>query len=250
MTQPQPKPRIRHLILDDEDIEIRAADDGSKIHRITIFKNEKARSGPELSLKGMSIAAYKRNPTVQWAHDTMGYTPSGGLPIGRTVLLDKDDSRIKADFTFLQDDPFASRVENAWEQGYIRAASVSWRSIESERIDGEEQDWFGTGWRDTKSELLEWSLVPVPADPGALRESFVRSVIADPRFLMANDFVAGEARDAQALITREDVERIAREILAEHTPPIGPEVDDDKIEADYTQLLESIARIKATLGGS
>ena len=172
-------PRVRQYAIPGEDIESRTEEDGSKVHRVTIFRNQKARSGPELVLKGLSLVNYIRNPTVQWAHDTVGRTGSGGLPIAKSLKLDKTDDRIVADFTFLQGDPFAQRVENAWDQGFIRAASVSWLPKETEQVDGE-TDEYGFGmWRDTKSELLEWSLVPVPADPGALREAYLRALAAD-----------------------------------------------------------------------
>ena len=239
----QPKLHTRQIILADDDIETRAPDDGPKIHRITVFRNEKARMGPELSLKGMSTANYKRNPTVQWAHDTMGHTASGGLPIGRSLKLDKTEDRLISDFSFLQDDPFASRVENAWNQGFIRAASVSWRSIETERIDDEEQDFFGGGWRDVKSELLEWSLVPVPADPGALREAFVRSVLSDSRILTSKDLIIDRDGDDYEE-WRGELKEIVREIMAENVP------EEPGEEIDYAPLAEAVSQVKATLGGS
>ena len=48
--------------------------------------------------------------------------------------------------------------------GFLRAASISWLPLESRPVEGGRL-------RDTRSELLEWSIVAVPADPDALRES-------------------------------------------------------------------------------
>ena len=225
------QPRVRQVVLGDEDITTREVD-GQQVHSITIFRNEKARSGPELILKGMSVSDYRKNPTVQWAHDTAGHTASGGLPIARTLKLDKGLERIVADFTFLQGDPFASRVENAWDQGFIRSASLSWLPKESERIEGEPDDWFGNGWRDTKSELLEWSLVAVPADPGALREAYYRSLgvpeIDDDPFNV-------EGRD--------EIKAIIREVLAESEDP--PDDTDERI----AQMATAVQEINANLKG-
>ena len=254
MDRPSGAVGVRHFILDDDDIEVRADDEGTKVHSITVFKNEKARGGPDLSLKGLSVANYRKNPIVQWAHDTMGHTASGGLPIGRTVKIDKGEARMRAEFTFLQDDPFAERVENAWNQGFIRAASVSWRAIESERVEDEDQDLFGGGWRDTKSELLEWSLVPVPADPDALRESFVRG------FYMATRDLPDDAGPDAAIGTPEwesavedAVDRYLQRRLDNTDDPDPEPVIDPELAARQGKLLadasKTIAEINASLKG-
>ena len=72
-----------------------------------------------------------------------------------------------AEFEFLEDDAFAQRIRNAWDKGFLQAASISWLPIESVPAK------YG-GVRDVRAELLEWSIVSVPADPDALRESHRR----------------------------------------------------------------------------
>ena len=141
---------------------------GKNRYEATIAANEKVRQPPDLEFEGLSTENYLRNPVVMWAHDSMGRSPSGGLPIGRTLKLHRShDGQIIAEFEFLDDDPFAQRVKNAWDKGFLRAASISWIPVESVPI--------GDGrWRDTKSDLLEWSIVSVPADPDALREAHIR----------------------------------------------------------------------------
>ena len=155
---------VRSMYMDI--VEHRALD--GDLYRVTIAANEKVRQPPELEFGGLSTENYSRNPVVMWAHDAVGRSPSGGLPIGRTLNLVKvPGGRIVADFEFLGDDPFAQRVKNAWDKGFLRAASISWIPVDSTPVDG-------GGWRDTRSDLLEWSIVSVPADPEALRESHRR----------------------------------------------------------------------------
>lgn len=141
---------------------------GEGLYRVTIAASEKVRQPPELDFGGLSTLNYSKNPVVMWAHDSVGRSPSGGLPIGRTLNLAKGpDGQIVADFEFLEDDPFAQRVKNAWDKGFLRAASISWVPQETTPAEG-------GGWRDMRSDLLEWSIVSVPADPDALRESHRR----------------------------------------------------------------------------
>ena len=151
---------------------------GQGAYRVTIAANDKARQPPELDLSGISTENYFKNPVVMWAHDLTGRSPSGGLPIGRTLALDWVRGRgLVARFEFLDDDPFAKRVRNAWDKGFLRAASISWVPLESGRSDD-------GGRRDTRADLLEWSIVPVPADPEALRDShrlMLDAYLSDPQ---------------------------------------------------------------------
>jgi hypothetical protein len=136
-------------------------------YRATIFVNERARQGPDLDITGMQVENYMRNPVVLWSHDMSGKTESAGLPIGRTNRMTNTDGKIEVDFEFLADDPFADRVRNAWDKGFLQAASVSWLPLESEESEDGHQ-------RDVRSDLLEWSIVSVPSDPDAVRQAHSR----------------------------------------------------------------------------
>ena len=174
------------------DIVERRALEGN-FYRVTIAANERVRQPPELDFGGLSTERYLRNPVVMWAHDISGRSESGGLPIGRTRELTRDGTgRLVADFEFLSEDSFAQRVKNAWDKGFLRAASISWMPVEGGPSEGGQ-------WRDTKSDLLEWSIVAVPADPDALRESqsrMIRELVAE-----ASESASREVREIVDLVT-------------------------------------------------
>ena len=152
--------RVAPVMLEDIESE------GENLYSVTIMANEVARGPVELVRRGIDFSAYKKNPVVLWIHDQAGHTKAGGLPIGMTrKLVETPSGEIRAWFEFLVGDPFVDRIKNAWDKGFLRAASVAWRALESEPT--------SRGWRDTRSELLEWSLVPVPADPDAVRSLYV-----------------------------------------------------------------------------
>lgn len=158
------EPQIRSMSMD---IVQRTAVSANR-RAVTIAANNRARATPELELGGLQFDNYRRNPVVMWAHDAVGRSPSGGLPIGRTLSIGRaPDGGIVAEFEFLDDDPFAQRIRNAWDKGFLQAASISWLPLESRPA-------ANGGLRDIRSELLEWSIVSVPADPDALRESHRR----------------------------------------------------------------------------
>ena len=135
------------------------------IHSATIFANKASRDGMVVEPSGMDFSGYGKNPVVLYAHDLTGRTQAAGLPIGRTRRLVRTaEGRVRAEFEFLPGDAFADRVRNAWRRGFLRGASMGWRAIESRPSGG--------GVVITKSELLEWSIVAVPADPDALRDAY------------------------------------------------------------------------------
>ena len=97
--------------------EARQAEDGNP-HRMVIAANEVSRNGDELNLRGISFKNYRKNPVVLWSHDSYG-----GIPIAKTLKIGHDDQgRIEADFEFNSEDEFAARVENGWNNGFIRSA--------------------------------------------------------------------------------------------------------------------------------
>ena len=162
--------------------EARQAEDGSA-HRMVIAANETSRNGDELNLRGISFKNYRKNPVVLWAHDSYQ-----GIPIAKTLKIGHDDQgRIEADFEFNSEDEFAARVENAWNGGFIRAASI--RFMPTKVVEMLDEQGRVDRLRIEESELLEWSLVPIPADPDAVRaaaramnlpEEIFRGIVPEP----------------------------------------------------------------------
>ena len=142
--------------------EARQAEDGSP-HRMVVAANERSRNGDEVNLRGINFANYRKNPVVLWSHDSWG-----GIPIAKTLKIGHDDQgRIEADFEFNAADEFAARVENAWNGGFIRSASI--RYLPTKVVEVRNEEGKVERLRVEESELLEWSLVPVPADPDSVR---------------------------------------------------------------------------------
>ena len=195
----------------------------AKRRSVVIAANDRARTAPEIDLAGLRFDNYRRNPVVMWAHDATGRSPSGGLPIGRTLSIERaSDGGIVAEFEFLEDDAFAQRIRNAWDKGFLQAASISWLPIESMPAES-------GGARDVRAELLEWSIVSVPADPDALRESHRRmleSVIEDGIDINGVEKKKGRI----AMTTTTDIEGIKKDLadinsfVRERFEPVSREV--------------------------
>lgn len=125
--------------------------------QITISTVALDRDRDEVVPEGGDFTAYQRNPVVLFGHDR------SGLPVGSTTTLEVVPGRgIRARWRWLEGDAFAARVKNAFEQGVLRAASIGFLPQASEPNGN-------GGRRFTKWELLEWSLVPLPANADAVR---------------------------------------------------------------------------------
>ena len=227
---------------------------------VVIAANERARAAPEIDLAGLRFENYRRNPVVMWAHDSTGRSPSGGLPIGRTLSISRSpDGGIVAEFEFLEDDPFAQRIRNAWDKGFLRAASISWLPVESVPAKS-------GGARDVRAELLEWSIVSVPADPDALRETHRRMLdslieVTDRDVQDGEDEDREDKRRSVRMTTTGDIEGIKRELaeinsfVRERFEPVSEEVgllreETERISQSVNAAMERERSVRrSALGG-
>src|SRR5207249_2987837 len=60
---------------------------------------------------GADLTFYRKNPSVLYGHDY------SSLPVAVTTAIDVSAHGIQATWRWLENDPFADRVRNAWNQG-------------------------------------------------------------------------------------------------------------------------------------
>ena len=104
-----------------------------------------------VDLKGLDVSNYMQNPVVLFAHD------SNSLPVGKTLSLVEEGGRLIAKMKFaVKESAFAREVYELIKGGYLNAFSIGFIPKETE------DNVY------TKAELLEYSVVPIPANPRAL----------------------------------------------------------------------------------
>lgn len=147
------------------DFEIRKVDGEERTYWFTASTEDRARDGHVIVQKGWKLNNFKRNPVILWAHQ------SDQLPIGRAVEIENDgELRLKIQFAPEDVYPFARTVEKMIEGGYLRTGSVGFTVYKTEELTEEEKK-MSSGWGlRLYAELLEFSIVPVPADTGAKKE--------------------------------------------------------------------------------
>ncbi len=225
--------------------EARQAEDGSP-HRMVIAANEVSRNGDELNLRGVSFKNYRKNPVVLWSHDSYG-----GIPIAKTLKIGHDDQgRIEADFEFNSEDEFAARVENGWNNGFIRSASI--RYLPTKVVEVRNEEGKVERLRIEEAELLEWSLVPVPADPDSVRaaaralnlpEEIFRGLEPEPEDDEAEPPTDPVTEDPGPGPKREVFNQLIQEMSAELRPV---DLILNRIDALEEELRELAAKISTT----
>lgn len=122
------------------------------------------RQSDTVSADGWDFTNYMKNPVVLWAHN---YSM---LPIAAANKVWKYGTSIKSSVDFVPAEmpvigPFADAVFQMYKGGFLNATSVGFLPTEWDWSKDEARP-YGIDF--TEQELLEFSAVPVPANPEAL----------------------------------------------------------------------------------
>lgn len=136
----------------------------------TITTAARDRESDTLAADGWKVDNYLKNPVVLWAHDYRS------LPIGRSKSLSRTEGGLSsvAEFASRDLNPLGDTVLRMIRAKYLNATSVGFNPMK----------W---AWNETaggvdfvEHELLEYSVVPVPANPEALVEARAKGIDTEP----------------------------------------------------------------------
>ena len=148
-----------------------ASADDSGTFDVVVSTADRDRQNEIVMQDGWDLSFYKLNPVVLWAHD---YST---LPIGVCTSIAVDGGKLVAQGKFApaSANPFAQQVRMLYELGMVKTTSVGFIPTE---FDANDCDVV------TKAQLLEFSFVPVPANPYALSLRQVQEKNLDVALLM------------------------------------------------------------------
>lgn len=133
------------------------------------------RYGDIVEVNGWDLKNYKANPVVLFGHN------SSIPPIGKALKTWKDGEALRsiAEFMSAELSSFANSIFRMYQEKFLRAVSVGFRPLKWERIVDEEgnETW---SYRFKKQELLEFSAVPIPANPEALTAARSKGIDTAP----------------------------------------------------------------------
>lgn len=210
-----------------------------------ISDESKDRYGDTISADGWDFEAYAKNPVLLWAHD-YSLPPVGkmGTPwktVGKKVKAVVDQ------FTPVELNPMGAAVEGMIRKGFLNAVSVGFQPVEFTFNDDYSVNYV-------KQELLEISVVPVPANANALvaaksaglwvpeMQRWVEKQLDTKAAGLAYQF----AQDAFAALRSPMVQVPRGADLADDDEPL-PEIVELKSSVDTltTVMLEVLAEVRA-----
>jgi HK97 family phage prohead protease len=182
-----------------------------------------------ISQDGWDLSSYRKNPVILFNHD------SRALPIGKGDV-EVVDGQLLLDVEFDMDDPLAEKISRKVDKGFINAVSVGFnpiRSVQRNELPTEHKYFGERGRYFERSELLEVSIVTIPANSEAIASKgiedmdvFARMVSKHILEIIEEDdrFVISYAKAAEADV--EDEEEYPEE--SDSGNRYDDEEDDDK----------------------
>jgi uncharacterized protein len=178
------------------------------------------RHGDRINPKGWDLKNYKKSPVILINHDYQS------MPVGKAINVRVENNQLLFDIEFSKTYDVAIKAFNLIKEGIWKAWSVGFLV----------KEWARTGedYTINKAELLELSLVTVPANPNAL----------SPKQLgMIEEFNNLEVKTAE--VVEEEKEPEVKEVIAEIQKQLGElsaKVDtfdksiDEKIDTKMAEL--------------
>jgi hypothetical protein len=147
-------------------------DAGRMAVRSVITTADPDRAGDVVIPTGVrNVEEYLLNPVVLWAHNRTAFPP-----IGLCEWLDVQPGRIVAETRFARGVPFAEDIFRLYEQGVLRGWSIGFVPRKAFRVPAGK----ASGLRVEEWDLLEYSAVPIPENPGALTVALQKGLVRDP----------------------------------------------------------------------
>jgi HK97 family phage prohead protease len=134
------------------------------------------RMGDVIMANGWDLANFKKNPIALFGHRS-------DFPLGNWKNVRVEKNKLVGDLSFAPEgtSPRTDEIRRLVEADILKAVSVGFRAVEEEPINPK-NPWDGS--RFLKSELVECSLVAIPANPNALAISKSLNISPDVQSLV------------------------------------------------------------------
>lgn len=204
------------------------------------------RMGDIIQVGAWDLKHYKENPVVLWAHDAKGVPPIGKAT---NVRRRYGPERLTADIEYAPKEAheFADTIYQLASRGFINATSVGFSPTQTKDLDQDERKALGLGSYGqlyTGAELMEISVVAVPANPSALEEG-VKALVSEGILRDAAPFMkAFPSTHEEALARIRASCRSFVDFGAFKTAPEAPEPAPEALEPEAASEPEESAVVK------
>lgn len=201
-----------------EDVK-QSGSDSERTLDFTISTGQIDRDGDTIAVDGWKLAPFRKNPVVLWAHN------SSMPPIAKAKKVRVEDGKLKSSAVFVPPDlsdhdhiKFSGMIFDMFKQKFMNAVSVGFKPEEFSINEGR------GGFLPTdfiKQELLEFSPVPVPSNPGALVEARAAGIDTSPMIAWAEKTLDEFGTAGGLWLSKSTLERLALELNGNPTSVSG-----------------------------
>lgn len=214
-------------------VDRKAIDPDAGIYEAMISTESPDRDGDVILASGGDLTNFSKNPVVLYAHNYWD------LPVAKAIEVEKlAGAGVRARFQFPEwgESEQADTVRRLWAGGFLNATSIGFIPVKWEPRKSPDGEKLARGQMITEWELLEFSIVPVPANQDALRLA-AKALTPDE----ASAFKSAAQSAVEELITKrgrtlsaanERKIRTAVEALSAVLESLGEQEDDDGKSAE------------------
>ena len=155
---------VEPMLRRDFQTEVKAVDGDERSLDFVISTASIDRYGDTVAVDGWKVSNFRKNPVVLWMHD------NAMLPVGKATNVRIEDGVLKARVTFTPSGlvRYNDIVLEMLKTGFLSATSVGFIPLKYAFVDNDPKRGFGIDFQE--QELLEFSIVTVPANAEALIE--------------------------------------------------------------------------------
>jgi HK97 family phage prohead protease len=195
--------------------------EGKRTLRFIASDETPDRMGDIIQVSGWNLSSYKQNPVVLWGHDSSTVPPIGRATNVRRGRKPNGEPALFANIEFAPEEahPFAETVYQLAKRGFLNAVSVGFLPRKTKEVSEQERQALGMpayGQVYSEADLLEISVVSVPANPSAL------------------------VSQARSLVTENIVGKGQVDLFLDHVAKENPSIGD-QIRAHIKEFTESAA---------
>ena len=208
----------KHFVLD----EVKEAEGQDHVLHFVLSTQAVDRDQDTIAVDGWQLDNYKKNPVVLFGHDYRS------LPVAQSLAIWTEDGALHslAKFPSKELYPFGHTVYQFYKNKLLRAVSVGFKPVKweysTERKGGVDY---------LEQELLEYSCVPVPANPEALARAKALDIDTQP----LEDWAKAQTEKSGRVLSAENENRLRQAVglLSEVLAQLDVEEERGAIEEEF-----------------
>jgi len=214
-----------------DDLQIKAVDEAERTLRFVVSTASPDRDKDTVAVNGWNLESFRRSPVIPFAHDYRN------LPVAKAIEIgpQKEGLVSTAQFASKELYPFADTVYQMLLQGFLSAVSVGFRPMKHE-VNKERG-----GIDFLQQELLEYSVVPVPANPEALIQARSAGIDVAPLKFWAEEVLDEFHGESMICVPKGSLEQMVKSLspttvtVGELDTPLksAAEIATDKKETEF-----------------